>query len=82
VLNGASGPLLSAALQRRGYEARTLVTSLADAVLRARGLARAGDVVLLSPGYKSFDQFHDFEQRGDAFRDLVSADASQRVGQA
>lgn len=82
VLNGASGPLLSAALQRRGFEARTLVTSLGDAVTRARTLARAGDVVLLSPGYKSFDQFRDFEQRGDAFRELVRADQSQRVGHA
>jgi UDP-N-acetylmuramoylalanine--D-glutamate ligase len=29
--------------------------------------------VLLSPACASFDQFRDFEQRGDMFRDLVKA---------
>jgi UDP-N-acetylmuramoylalanine--D-glutamate ligase len=44
---------------------------LERAVDHARRLAGAGDVVLLSPACASFDQFADFEARGDAFRDLV-----------
>ena len=71
VLNGASAPLIDALLAGRGYADRAVVATLADAVARAGELARAGDVVLLSPGYKSFDQFRDFEQRGDTFRELV-----------
>jgi UDP-N-acetylmuramoylalanine--D-glutamate ligase len=44
---------------------------LGHAVARAGDDARAGQVVLLSPACASFDQFEDFEQRGDRFRELV-----------
>ena len=46
---------------------------LASAVALARGAAVAGEVVLLSPACASFDQYSDFEARGDHFRALVEA---------
>jgi UDP-N-acetylmuramoylalanine--D-glutamate ligase len=46
---------------------------LETAVRQAAGAGRPGDVVLLSPACASFDQFRDFEARGDAFRTLVEA---------
>ncbi len=46
---------------------------LAHAVLRAAHDARPGETVLLSPACASFDQFKDYEARGDAFRTLVGA---------
>ena len=40
---------------------------------RRRGASRAAAVVLLAPACASFDQFTDFEARGDAFKALVAA---------
>jgi UDP-N-acetylmuramoylalanine--D-glutamate ligase len=50
-----------------------LSTALAEAHRQALADGRAGAVVLLSPAAASFDQFTDFEARGDAFRTLVAA---------
>ena len=47
--------------------------TLENAVNRAAGDSRPGDTVLLSPACASFDQFRDFEARGDRFRELVGA---------
>jgi UDP-N-acetylmuramoylalanine--D-glutamate ligase len=46
---------------------------LAHAVLRAAHDAQPGETVLLSPACASFDQYKDYEARGDAFRTLVGA---------
>ena len=46
---------------------------LSAAVRRAARIAQPGDVVLLSPACASFDQFRDFEARGDAFAAAVNA---------
>jgi UDP-N-acetylmuramoylalanine--D-glutamate ligase len=47
--------------------------SMEDAVRLARGVARAGDVVLLSPACASFDMFQNFEHRGLVFKAAVRA---------
>jgi len=47
--------------------------TLERAVGEAAAEAESGDTVLLSPACASFDQFRDFEERGDTFRRLVGA---------
>lgn len=47
------------------------VGTLQDAVKRACVYAKEGETVLLSPGCSSYDQFQNFEQRGDFFKNLV-----------
>jgi UDP-N-acetylmuramoylalanine--D-glutamate ligase len=44
---------------------------LEHAVALAAADAEPGDIVLLSPACASYDQFDNFEQRGDTFRKLV-----------
>jgi UDP-N-acetylmuramoylalanine--D-glutamate ligase len=46
---------------------------LERALARSRAAATPGDVVLLSPACKSFDQYPDFEARGEHFRSVVEA---------
>jgi UDP-N-acetylmuramoylalanine--D-glutamate ligase len=45
---------------------------LSTAVERAASAAQPGEVVLLSPACASFDQFRDFEERGEEFKRLVA----------
>jgi len=69
ILIGASADELAQALQAHPKVLRA--QTLEEAVSVAAGLARRGSVVLLSPAYKSFDMFKDFEDRGNQFKELV-----------
>ena len=55
---------------KRPYSVDTCI-GLEQAVKLAGDLVKPGDIVLLSPGGTSFDEFRDFEERGEAFRRWV-----------
>jgi len=44
-----------------------------SAVIRAKEIAKRGDIVLLSPGCASFDMFRNFEHRGEVFKEIVNS---------
>jgi UDP-N-acetylmuramoylalanine--D-glutamate ligase len=69
VLMGASAELLAKELAHHPKVVRA--DGLEEAVELAASLARPGGVVLLSPAYKSFDMFKDYEDRGRRFKTLV-----------
>jgi UDP-N-acetylmuramoylalanine--D-glutamate ligase len=69
VLMGASADLLANELRAHPNVRRA--KSLQEAVDVAAQLAQPGGVVLLSPAYKSFDMFKDYEDRGRQFKALV-----------
>ncbi|WP_341711654.1 UDP-N-acetylmuramoyl-L-alanine--D-glutamate ligase [Erythrobacter sp.] len=68
---GKAGPDFAALLEGRVPVEQC--ETLDRAVSSAASKAQPGDTVLLSPACASFDQYRDFEQRGDHFRELVEA---------
>ena len=60
----------------------TLDRAVAAALDAACSNGRKGTVVLFSPACASFDQFSDFEQRGERFRALVPVDQGAAKGEA
>ena len=68
---GEAGPLFAHLLD--GKVPVTQCELLVEAVRCASRAAAPGEVVLLSPACASFDQFRDYEARGDAFRAAVEA---------
>jgi UDP-N-acetylmuramoylalanine--D-glutamate ligase len=71
-LIGEATEEIADALRAEGVD-HVVAGTLEVAVAEAARAAAPGDVVLLSPACASFDQFRDFEARGDAFRELVAA---------
>ena len=71
-LIGAATDELAAALDAAG-RVYGRDGDLEHAIAHAASVADEGDVVLLSPACASFDQYENFEERGDRFRELVEA---------
>jgi UDP-N-acetylmuramoylalanine--D-glutamate ligase len=73
VLVGESAASFAERLSASGYTAITVVGTLKEAAEAADRISESGDVVLFSPACTSFDQFRDYEERGDVFKAIVNA---------
>ncbi len=69
-LIGEDAPVIAAAVRDAGVAVHECV-DLERAVAAASAAAKPGEIVLLSPGCASFDQFRDYEARGERLRELV-----------
>ncbi len=80
-LIGETAGILAAGLHRRGVAA-TVCESLREAAQRAHDAARQSipAQVLFSPGFSSFDMFHDYAERGLAFEQAVLGLKAGRSG--
>ncbi len=73
-LIGEAAGELGILLEQMGHGPELVVAATLDrAVDEAAKRAMAGEVVLLSPACASYDQFSNYEQRGEAFREFVRA---------
>jgi UDP-N-acetylmuramoylalanine--D-glutamate ligase len=74
---GASGSAIADLLEESQSQHGTVSYRCGDlptAVAMATRIAAPGDIVLLSTGFKSYDQFVNFEERGEKFAELVRRD--------
>ncbi len=72
VLLGVTAPQIDETLRRCGWDHIHRAGDMAEAVQLCRRLAAPGWNVLLSPACASFDMFHDYEERGRVFKQLVA----------
>lgn len=75
LLIGASAQRLSETLDAAGFDNYTIAEGqdMSAIVAEAVEHSQAGDSIILSPGFASFDMFKDFEDRGRQFKEAVAA---------
>lgn len=73
LLTGAEAPRIAASLDAAGVGYEHVRGPMTDLVVRADGLSRPGDVVLLSPACSSVGDFRNYADRGDQFAAAIRA---------
>ncbi len=71
ILFGENASKLKKCLKNVKYEHITEATTLDDVVEKSLEIGKGGEIVLFSPGYKSFDMFKNYEVRGNKYKEKV-----------
>lgn len=73
IVIGETAPEIKSALVESGFYGQIIDggENMEEVVKTALGMAKSGDVVLLSPAAASFDMFKDYKDRGNQFKDCV-----------
>lgn len=72
IIYGACLPSLLRAVQLAGFKNYEVADNCRDAISRAIMAAQPGEVVMFSPACASWDEFDNFEQRGELFKQMVT----------
>ncbi len=74
ILMGHTGPRIKDVLSNAGYTGAIIeVCDMQSAVYAAKGIAKDGDTVILSPAAASFDLYKNFMERGTIFKNIVNS---------
>ena len=76
LIGKTAGKIQELILKKKGTKETPLIflqKTFEEAFKQANSLAKAGDVVLLSPACASYDMFLNYEERGKKFKDMVKA---------
>ncbi|MEO0205230.1 MAG: UDP-N-acetylmuramoyl-L-alanine--D-glutamate ligase [candidate division WOR-3 bacterium] len=68
VILGENAKRIAMFLEENKYNNYVVVQDMNEAIVEAKKFANAGDTIMLNPGFASFGNFRDFQERGDAFK--------------
>lgn len=71
VILGENVAYITAYFETKNFTKFAIAENMNDAIRKARAFAAPGDVILLNPGFASFDHFTNFEERGEVFKDAA-----------
>lgn len=72
IVQGETKHEIKSALVKAGVDTVLEANTVKEALMLGNRLGKDGDIVLLSPACASFDQFANFEKRGDQFKEYVN----------
>ncbi len=72
VILGENADYIANILKSKHYENYAIAQDMNEAVTKAKEFAQKGDIIMLNPGFASFGNFRDFQERGEAFKNAIT----------